>query len=331
MRNLGLKKLLKRAIRVPVYAMLSKRLPPATDGDRELAGELRAALRRLSQDGPSDGSQSEKQWLTHEGRLADLALHNDPRHFLRWDVIQYTMFATRAAINLELAHLRGLPGWKPRWHNALAESPVGRPLPFWRYPRSSGNLIHHAYNVAQFEEETETRVEDLDYVFEFGGGYGSMCRLFHNLGFQGKYVLYDLPGFSALQEFYLKSLGKTVQSPDQFSTASSGIVCVSDLESLKAVLPSDSEIGKSMFIATWSLSESPLSLRDTILSLVSDFQTYLIASQSTYAGTDNIEFFRNWRESRTDVEWHSWQIEHLGRNFYVVGQRKQMAPSPVSD
>jgi len=65
-------------------------------------------------------------------------------------------------------------------------------------------LIHHTYHIAQFEDKVGERISNFDFIFKFGGGYGSMCKLLHNPGFKGRYVLYDFPVFSALQEFFLK-------------------------------------------------------------------------------------------------------------------------------
>ena len=311
----------KRAIRFVVYLAFSKRSPSITAMDIALINDLRNSLRPLLTDNDTSSNSTNKFWSNHEARLAYLAIHDNPRCFLRWDVIQYTMFATRDAIKLELSYLKSLPDWKSRWKPILEESHVGHPPPYWRYPRSSGNLIHHAYNVAQFQEKTQMSVRNMDYIFEFGGGYGNTCRLIHDMGFTGTYVLYDLPGFSALQEFYLKSLGQKVLNPSSIRLDKNGIVCISNLDLLRSIIPIDSRIPDSMFIATWSLSETPLQYRDTITSLVSGFQTYLIASQSTYDEIDNIGFFQKWRDSQPNITWQSWQIDHLGRNFYMVGQR----------
>ena len=96
-------------------------------------------------------------------------------------------------------------------------------------------MIHHAYHLAQFEEKTRTQVHEIDFVLEFGGGYGSMCRLFYNLGFRGRYVIFDLPSFSALQIYYLKTLDLPVQPINELKSRT-GIVCVSDNTVLKSIL-----------------------------------------------------------------------------------------------
>lgn len=129
------------------------------------------------------------------------------------------MFASAARyIFTELNFVKRSPEWITCRHRAIRESSVGHPIPYPFYPASSGNLIRHAYHVASFEEKTQCKTKDIDFVFEFGGdgGYGSMCRLFYNAGFHGKYVIFDLPPFSALQVYFLKTLGLPVQSEFEF-------------------------------------------------------------------------------------------------------------------
>jgi hypothetical protein len=46
-------------------------------------------------------------------------------------------------------------------------------------------------------------LHDADCIVEFGGGFGSMCRLIGALGFRGRYVIFDLPPVLALQRYYL--------------------------------------------------------------------------------------------------------------------------------
>jgi hypothetical protein len=173
--------------------------------------------------------------------------------------------------------------------------------------------------LAQFEEKARIMVHNIDHVFEFGGGYGSMCRLFFNLGFRGRYVIFDLPPFSALQVYFLKTLGLPVKSASEFSTANTAIACLSDIEDLVRTLRDQIDQKKAMFLATWSLSECTISVRTSILPLVSDFQTFLIAYQDTFGETNNLEFFDNWTQGIAHVDWHKWRIEHLPGNNYLVG------------
>jgi hypothetical protein len=288
--------------------------------DEVLAAELRATFRRLPTLDTTDALPTQAAWSDHMNRLKMLALHQDPRNFLRWDVVTRTMFVVFASyVSKELKHLQRLPDWKSRWRKAIRESPAGHPIPYILYPASSCNLIHHAYHVAQFEDKADTRVQDLDHVLEFGGGYGGMCRLFYNLGFHGRYIILDLPGFSALQLYFLKSLGLPVRSTDERPETESGIVCLSDLRQLGDLLPRKMGPGKSLFLATWSVSEAPISVRNEVLPLLSEFRSFLIAYQDRFGEVDNVEFFDRWKASLKDVSWRTWGIEHSPGNYYLVG------------
>ena len=181
----------------------------------------------------------------------------------------------------------------------IHEHSFGSPTPFIFYPWSSGNLIHNAHHLAQFENITHQNITDFDYVFEFGGGYGSMARLFHNLGFKGKYIIYDLPEFSQLQKIYLDKIGmKNVE----FVTRIEGI-------------PNSN--GKVLFIATWSLSEAPLDLRNQILDKVTA-NSYLFAYQRSFDVFNNIEYFNKFR-NELKLKWYDSEIKHIPDNNYLFG------------
>jgi len=322
MTNKGLK-VVKRAIRKLVLSLVIKPLPPATDRDNRLAEELRSIFRELPCLNSASDSPSEQEWLNNMKHLKGMVLNHDPRKFLTWDVILRIMFVdNKRYISTELDFLRNLPDWDNRWCEAIRESQFGHPIPYWKYRRSSGNLIHHAYHIAQFEQKTAMYVHNMNFVFEFGGGYGSMCRLFQNFGFHGKYIIFDLPPFSALQQFFLKSIGMNVQSVDSFNSSRSGVVCISDLELLRQILSNHNDSINSMFIATWSISETPIYFRNSILSLTSQFKGFLIGYQAQFREVNNNDFFGNWKASHNNVEWYNWEIEHLEHNSYLIGTRK---------
>ncbi|MBI1745219.1 MAG: hypothetical protein HYR55_01365 [Acidobacteria bacterium] len=104
-----------------------------------------------------------------------------------------------------------------------------------------------------------------------------MCRLVHHLNFMGKYVIFDLPEFSLLQYYFLKSYGFAVyKNLDEFDRNPYGILCCSSQEIFARLATFD------LFIGTWSISESPVALRDEIFSRGA-FENYLIAFQDTYS------------------------------------------------
>jgi hypothetical protein len=288
----------------------------------ELLRELRNALIDSYNFPFQNTHLTEPQWSNDSIALTNLILNENPRDFLRWKIISSTMFMPFAHyIYQELNYLKNQPDWNKRWRKAIVESSIGNPPPYLFYPITSANLIHHAYHLAQFEEKTGVCLKSIDFIFEFGGGYGSMCRLFYNLGFRGKYVIYDLPPFSALQTYFLRSIGVPVISLTEFFSANSGVVCLTKTNQLKLAISRSKQL-KNLFIATWSMSEVPLVLREVILSLVASFQAYLFAYQEKFGDVDNLLFFENWKNHNQNVVWDDVKIKHMpGDNFYLFGKR----------
>lgn len=305
-----------------LWRVVSDRLLPApTAQERADIAELRAAFGALPVEHIGDTSPAEAEWLNNANDLRELVLHHDPRRFLRWGVVSNTMFVGDASyVGVELDHLKRLPDWGAVWSEAIRESPVGHPVLCPRYPSSSGNLIHHAYHLARFQEKATLGFRELGAVCEFGGGYGSMCRLFHSLGFRGKYIIYDLPHFTALQRYFLRSLGLPVVTADDFRTADHGIACVSNVQELETALSLGIDASTAAFVATWSLSEAPVRTREAILPLVSGFGLFLFAYQDRFGEVDNTEFFRQWVATHTAVAWDDWRIEHIPGNSYLTGK-----------
>ncbi len=306
-------------IRKFINAVLRNLLLPSIQ-QKEYISELRTTFRKIPPLESAKELLPDIAWLSHMNALKDNVANRDPRRFLRWDVITGTMFTGNAPyISTELNYLKNHADWNMRWTSVIEESSVGHPVLCPFYPQSSGNLIHNAYHVAQFEEKTEIKIHNMDYVFEFGGGYGSMCRLLFNLGFKGRYIIFDLHPFSALQKYFLKNIGLPVLSSNTFNKQETGILCLSDIRELKALFAENKEKSKSVFIATWSISESPISVRELILPHIIDFSSFLIAYQDIFGGTNNLDYFRNWQNAHTDVTWHSSKIEHIPGNNYLFG------------
>jgi hypothetical protein len=310
--------MLRRLVQKLVIFLFDKSLPSGQE--EAFLPEFQITFRELPVLESTDVPDSEAEWLSNMKRLREFVLNEDSREFLRWGVISDTMFVAFARyVYKELKYLKHRPDWETRWRAAIRESPVGRPIPYMFYPTSSGNLIHHAYHLAQFQEKTKVQLRNVGFVFEFGGGYGSMCRLFHNLGFDGKYIIFDLPPFSALQRYFLKTLGLPVKSLAEFVRSNTGIVCVSEIQELRALLTHHVEANNAMFVATWSISEAPFKTRSLILPLISKFSLYLIAYQDRFGEVNNLDFFNNWKEGLRNVVWHNWRIEHIPGNNYLVG------------
>jgi hypothetical protein len=213
-------------------------------------------------------------------------LNKGPRAFLTWDIIAETMSPPAYArfARTELRFLRS-NGWTKRLSNA--------------------NAIHQSYHLCRFEIETAVKVQEFGFVLEFGGGYGEMRRIVHEIGFRGRYVIFDLPEFNALQRYYLRASG----DPPALAT--------SDLLEVQAVVEAGINSSK-LFIAT-SFDETPLETRFAWGKLLSDFDAFLIAYQADFAGIDNQAFFADWQKRFPHIRWSTQPIPQLKDSFYLFG------------
>ena len=300
---------------------LDKKALSPTDSEFQLIEQLQMRFQSFSVLDIEDEASAEGIWASNVNRLRELVLNGNPLEFLRWKVILETMFVDLAPyVKKELNYLKHRPDWNSRWRNAIRESRIGRPPVYPFYSKSSGNLIHHAYHLAAFESKSRKNIGDLDFVLEFGGGYGSVCRLAHNLNFRGKYIIFDLPHFSALQEFYLRASGFPVICFEDFQKSRTGILCVSDIDELENLTNGCSQ-GNSLFIGTWSISEAPIQVRDSILPLAANLENILIAYQEKFKEIDNRKFFQDWKQSLdASITWYEWAIPHLPSSYYLIGQ-----------
>lgn len=289
-------------------ARTSLHLVSADSGERARQQRLREDFRKIPLNEGWEPAPT-GSWQSNRLRLREHVVRHDTRAFLTWDVIRETMFpppyARFAQSELKLLKRQDWTGWR----RVIRESAVGLPLPSVYYLRSSANAIHHAYHLCRFETETHRRIDEFGAIVEFGGGYGSLCRITHARGFHGRYVIFDLPEQSALQRYYLDAVGIR------------DVLTVSDLNLLDNVMD-DSE-RPVLFVATWSLSEAPLDVRKQIMEAVRGCDAFLIAYQSEFGGVDNRAYFRNWENGFPEVSWKNLRIDHVAESTYLFGIRNR--------
>lgn len=279
-----------------------------------LWADLRRAVAKLPPLSTLKESEVEAEWLEHESRLRQFMVQRDPLGFLHWDLVWQTMFGmSQAQAAMQLVYLSHQPDWESRWLLALLETVVGAPALYSCLPHTSGNLLGQAYHLARWEQKTGKRIADMATIFEFGGGYGAMCRLAYRLGFRGDYVLFDLPAFSLLQHFFLAN----TRIYDYV-----GPRCISDLEELRLYLSSEKRWGPRLFIALWSISEAPIARREVILDLASNCDAFLIAYQERFGDIDNLAFFKEWSDNQARVNWFDWRIGGSREDRYLMGGKE---------
>lgn len=292
-------------------------LLPPTPTEKEQVAKLRNKVTSLPPiDSSPKNNETHNKWVSRQKIIRDNILNRDPRNFLYWPEITATMY-TEAPF-LELEYLKKTSSWDT-WGNALNESGVGNPKRYKKLPQAGGNIIHHAYHLSQLTEHFRLDLKKIACIFEFGGGYGSMARLCYQLGFRGTYIIFDLPEFTALQEYFLSSINIPLKISDSVSTGENSVIITSDINQLGKILESTHI---DITVATWSVSECPIAMRDQFINLAKNSDYYLIGYQNIFGEINNLEYFKSFRQKLSEYEWTDYEIKHLKGNWYLLGGKQ---------
>lgn len=201
-------------------------------------------------------------WKFRQQELRAAVEERHPETFLTWSTIRESMFVGNAPYIAD--EFIELPN---RYLMTVKDKGFGGPEYF--RPGLSGNYIHQMYHLWQWERVTKRRIIGLDTIVEIGGGYGAMASICYQLGFNGRYVIVDLPEFSLLQEYYLSN------TPYKHNTKFA-----------------QSYEGKcDLLIACSSLSEMLTSERDKVLDGI-EWKHHLITYQPEFYRVNNQEYFK---------------------------------------
>ena len=257
-----------------------------------------------------------ESWKNYTDEIISSLKKKNPAEFLRFPIIVWTLHPNSLNLSHQyLTYLLNSDKFTYPIQNAITESPVGKPFLDPSYPLSSPLLIQHGYHLIRLLEFTHINISELQFIVDFGGGYGSICRLFKNLGYTGKYLIYDLPIMCCIQEFYLKN----VFLPSQGKQALDNLEWVSG--SIIDIEVRIRDINHSLFIATFSLSECPYELRDNVESIISKFKYILIVYQPNFQEFDNIKYFTSLENKLSNFQWHHRPCSIYNGMYYLIGKR----------
>lgn len=236
-------------------------------------------------------------WDRHRYELHISARGKDP--ILTWSTLHATMFVGEAPFTEgQYRVLERLD--RDRWMPATREDKFGYPPRLSWDEGTSGNLIHQAYHLAHYEVIAGKRVEEMDRICEFGGGYGAMCKLIRRLGFEGEYVIYDLPELSLIQQYYLSNVG--IEFTPCVNANGLGL---------------DPEPEGDLLIGLYSLTEAPMDVRLNFMS--HPFPSYFFAHQHKYFGEILAEWSDSFMQERSDLKWKVKQNRAILSHRYMVG------------
>jgi hypothetical protein len=221
-------------------------------------------------------------------KIRNILLEKKLYNFLRNDFIQKMFFVhNRLFIYYELIELKkNLCFWK-NYKKLLSENSFGNPIRYFLYPSSSGNVINHVFHLSLLCKFFDIPLKKIDFVFEFGGGYGCNANIFYKLNKKVKYIIYDTFLVNLLQFYYLntinvKTLLNNIHIPKKVSL-------ISELTLLKKI--NFTKYQQKLFVANWSLSETPLHFRKNFYKIICNVDYVLISFQEKFENINNLKYF----------------------------------------
>ena len=240
-------------------------------------------------------------------------------NFLRNSFIQKMFFVhNRFFIYNELRTLKKNQNWN-FYKKLLIEDNIGNPIRYFLYPKSSGNRINHVYHLSLLEKLLEIKLKNINYIFEFGGGYGCMARIFFKINKKVRYSIFDTPLVNLLQFYYLKqnSMNVGFNKNSQFVLNNE----LTNIKSIKSI--------NSLFIANWSLSETPIFYRNKFLKYIQNHHYILIAFQEYFEEINNREYFyklkkilsKNYEITIFENKFYKGNIFKKQKHYFFVGKK----------
>ena len=250
-------------------------------------------------------------------QLLQLLKKNDIENFLRESFIQKMFFLhNRLFVFRELLELKRDRRWS-FYKRLIKEDHVGNPIRYFLYPKSSGNKINHVFHlkvlIDTFNLNLKTEIKKL---FEFGSGYGCMAKIFSEINKNCKIICFDTNVVNLLQYYYLKH-----SNLDVGFSFKNKIFLVSSLKKIK--------VQNDLFIANWSLSESPLNLRKKFFNYLYKSKYILISFQEKFEDINNLEYFEKLKSKLSKKfeikikknKFYKGNLFHKQNHYYFVAKR----------
>tara|TARA_Y100000816_G_scaffold292518_1_gene288250 strand:+ start:3575 stop:4519 length:945 start_codon:yes stop_codon:yes gene_type:complete len=169
----------------------------------------------------------------------------------------------------------------------LSETPFGDPYLLEKFRFASPMTIQHAYYIFLIRKYFNIFLptSNINSIIDFGGGYGNFCKLIHQFGYRGVYNIVDFDILHRIQKKYISHNLNDLTYPNL------NIKYVNLLSELDFP-PHDLN---SIFIASYSLSETEKSVRDVFESNLQKFN-YIFIVYQRHVGFHNIDNFAYFSE-----------------------------------
>ena len=226
------------------------------------------------------------------------------KNFLRESFIQKMFFVhNRLFILNELKYLYRDIKWN-FYKKLLVEDNVGNPVRYFLYPKSSGNKINHVFHLCTLINQFNIDIKKIKNVFEFGGGYGCMARIFSKINKDIKYTCFDTFHVNLIQFYYLKYNDLNVG----FSKKNNFFL-TSELKEIQNYYLNNSNY---IFIANWSISETPINFRKKFEVIIKNSKYILISFQENFENLNNLNYFINLKKKIS----RDFKVNIIKNKFY---------------
>ena len=255
-------------------------------------------------------------------KMFNLLKSNNLKNFLRKGFIQKMFFVhNRLFILNELKALKQNKNWQ-FYRKLINEDSIGNPVRFFLYPRSSGNKINHVFHLSILKDEMRINLKTINYIFEFGGGYGCMAKIFSKINKSINYSCFDTFYVNLLQFYYLKHNDLNVG----FNRKKNKFFLVSNIDKISSLYKKNQ---KYLFIANWSLSETPIKFRKNFDILINKSQFILISFQENFENINNLRYFENLKirlSKRFKIkiiknEFYKGNILYKQKHYFFLGKK----------
>ena len=204
----------------------------------------------------------------------------------------------------------------------MIEDNVGNPIRYFLYPKSSGNRINHVYHLSVLINSLDIDIKKIKNVYEFGGGYGCMARIFSKINKKIKYTIFDTGLVNLIQYYYLKQNNLDVG----FDKENQYFLTNNFKEKTRE------KLNKSLFIANWSMSETPLKIRKNIIKEMKRHDYVIISFQEYFENINNLVYFKNFQYSLNTKynftllpnNFYKGNIFNKQRHFFLIGKKSQI-------
>jgi len=241
-------------------------------------------------------------------------INTSPMTFLRSPVISKTVHPNQQ--DLARSYFNDLlknPFFTDHILPRVQEPSMGNPYLCDFFPFASPISIQHLYYLTLLHENFGFFLPDsqVNHIVEIGGGYGNFCRLLKTFGFDGRYVIFDLPEMHKIQRHYLSHV-----LPGNLDENGIELRLIDESN----FLPTAKD---SILFATFSLSEMPLDLRKNIEPYYDNFGYLFFVYNRGFGGVDNFKYFADLSSClKESFRIQSFDDQHRRARFMLCARKQ---------